>query len=260
MNNLVGTDAEFFLFKDGEVVASQNVIPGVKGEPYHLPGGGTVHRDNVMGELGMVPAEDEDSFVEHIQSAVSDIESIIKPQGLELGWLPSIQMPAEQLLHWEAGVFGCDEDYDCWKLDFTPPPDVDVAGNLRSSGGHVHIGFDVKNNNQRYQVAKACDISLGLGSVIYDKDTLRRKLYGKSGRFRPKAYGIEYRTLSNVWLRDEDMMRWVFRGAIKALELADQVELLSEAEVLSIKNIIDTGDSNKAVEYIKKYNMEIPPC
>ncbi len=39
---------------------------------------------------------------------------------------------------------------------------------------------------------------------MYDKDTERRGMYGKAGAFRPKPYGVEYRTLSNAWLSNDE--------------------------------------------------------
>jgi hypothetical protein len=64
---------------------------------------------------------------------------------------------------------------------------------------------------------KQLDFYLGLSSLIYDKDTKRRTMYGAQGAFRPKPYGVEYRVLSNAWLQSEELVAWVYRTTIKAI-------------------------------------------
>ncbi|MOA35237.1 hypothetical protein D3C78_1566850 [compost metagenome] len=65
--------------------------------------------------------------------------------------------------------------------------------------------------------AKQLDYYLGLGSLLYDPDVKRRTMYGAAGAFRPKPYGVEYRVLSNAWLKSEELMGWVYRMTIKGI-------------------------------------------
>jgi hypothetical protein len=67
-------------------------------------------------------------------------------------------------------------------------------------------------------LAKQLDYYLGIPSLIYDDGVKRRTLYGAPGAFRPKPYGMEYRVLSNAWLRSEGLMRWVFNTTNKAVQ------------------------------------------
>ncbi len=60
------------------------------------------------------------------------------------------------------------------------------------------------------QLVKQLDYFLGIPSLLLDKDEERRHLYGKAGAFRPKPYGVEYRVLSNFWLKSPELMRWVY--------------------------------------------------
>jgi hypothetical protein len=56
------------------------------------------------------------------------------------------------------------------------------------------------------------DIVVGNTCVLIDRDPAnieRRKVYGKAGEHRIKDYGIEYRTLSNFWLRSYQLMSFV---------------------------------------------------
>jgi hypothetical protein len=68
---------------------------------------------------------------------------------------------------------------------------------------------------------KQLDWSLGLGSMLFDNNPAakkRRSLYGAAGCFRPKSYGVEYRTLSNSWLASKELMEWVFATTKKSIE------------------------------------------
>ena len=67
-------------------------------------------------------------------------------------------------------------------------------------------------------MVKQLDRSLALASILWDDDTQRRTMYGQLGCFRPKPYGVEYRVLSNAWVKDERLAAWVFNAAKKAVE------------------------------------------
>ena len=67
-------------------------------------------------------------------------------------------------------------------------------------------------------LSKELDYYLGLPSLLFDPDTSRRKMYGKAGAFRPKPYGMEYRVLSNAWLKSPELIKWVFNNTKLAFE------------------------------------------
>jgi hypothetical protein len=68
---------------------------------------------------------------------------------------------------------------------------------------------------------------------------------------------MEYRTLSNAWLKEERLMRWVFSASRQAV-----VDLLAGRDLAEeegdITNIINTSDVDSAVALIKKYNLGVP--
>jgi hypothetical protein len=70
-------------------------------------------------------------------------------------------------------------------------------------------------------MARLMDRYVGVPSLGWDKDQIRRKTYGKAGNCRVKEYGVEYRALSNAWLFEPTIMRYVFDAtmwAAKALK------------------------------------------
>ncbi|MOA06442.1 hypothetical protein D3C78_1260750 [compost metagenome] len=150
--------------------------------------------------------------------------------GYELNAVPVAEfsdevMKAQPL---EAIELGCDPDFNAWE-NGAPNPRPDGAVNFRTGAGHVHIGwgtdFDINDPDHLeacIMLTKQLDYYLGIGSLLYDKDTKRRTLYGAAGAFRPKSYGVEYRVLSNAWLQSEELMAWVFNTVQKAF--SDLVE------------------------------------
>ena len=86
----------------------------------------------------------------------------------------------------EAQMFGCEPDFDAWRECVNEKPCADDK-NLRSAGGHIHVGGDLAINNP-VAVIRAMDLFLGVPSTQLDAGTLRRELYGKAGCFRAKRY------------------------------------------------------------------------
>jgi len=62
-------------------------------------------------------------------------------------------------------------------------------------------------------MTKELDFVLYNSSLSWDNDDRRRELYGKPGSFRPKPYGVEYRVLSNMWLKSISTQKFVFDAA-----------------------------------------------
>lgn len=60
------------------------------------------------------------------------------------------------------------------------------------------------------------DWYVGLGSLMFDTDKVRRRTYGGPSAYRNKPYGYEYRTPSNAWIMSEERQRWAFRMTQRA--------------------------------------------
>jgi len=100
------------------------------------------------------------------------------------------------------------------------------------------------------------DFFLGLGSLFYDDDIERREMYGKAGCIRYKPYGVEYRTLSNAWLKDEVRMRWAYRNAVKGVKELMDGNCLSSTYG-DIQEIINTSNKKEAMKIIKSAKLEM---
>src|SRR3546814_5830384 len=81
---------------------------------------------------------------------------------------------------------------------------------MRCAGGHLHVGWtegeslgSIQHVMNCSDLVKQLDWYVGLWSLGKDKDKVRRSLYGKAGACRIKPYGVEYRVLSNFWIKNK---------------------------------------------------------
>src|SRR5690606_19162733 len=115
----------------------------------------------------------------------------------------------------ETKVLGCDPDFNAYSGKRNPNPEP--VGTMRTGSGHLHIGWtdnaDVTDESHLFDckaVVKAMDSILIPVSKLWDKDNRREKMYGARGAFRPKPYGVEYRTMNNSWLNKPMIWSWLF--------------------------------------------------
>lgn len=264
MQFTLGTDPEFFLKnKKGQVKSAIPHIKGNKLNPERLPNGGQVQHDNVAVEFATDAAEDVETFITNIRKAMVDVESML-PEDMKLNVMASASFPMEELDNEEALQFGCEPDYDAWTVAENDAPDC-VDATLRSCGGHIHVGYKEGSGNEfllefdgKIKTVRAMDLFHGIISVILDTSEhsiKRRLLYGKAGAHRPKDYGIEYRSLSNFWLKHPILAR------LQAHLLDDVLHLIRHDKIDSliesvggdtIVNTINSGDVETANKIIKE--------
>ena len=260
---MVGSDPECFL-RDlhGNLVSSIDVrLPGTKNKPFSTPFG-SIQKDNILAEFNSIPAASLADFINNHRLIIKDLTDIITPLNLQLDFVASALCSEELLSDPDARVAGCEADYNVWTGTANTPADY-RTNNIRAAGGHVHISFDqaVNNNEARLQMVKALDLALCLPSVLLDPDTDRRKFYGKAGSYRPKDAqkikfadpydGLEYRSLSNFWLKSEELMAFVWNGVERCYNNLSELSALADSVADRLVPTINSSD-RKGAEFLLK--------
>lgn len=258
---LVGCDPEVFVKQDGRFVSAFNLIPGTKEAPFKVEKG-AVQVDGFALEFNIDPAASEDEFCINVNHVFNILKLMVPNHEIhtvpvaEFGFEYMENQPAESL------ILGCDPDFNAWERCENQKPNAKV--DFRTASGHVHIGWtqdqdiwDGQHMDLCSEITKQMDFMLGLPSLLYDKDVKRRTLYGKSGCFRSKPYGVEYRTLSNAWLKSEELMRWVYRNVIDGMNRFKSGNILAN-KYGDIQNIINNSLVDEALYIINAEKIEVP--
>ena len=218
----IGTDTELFLQRkvDNKFISAIPFIDGTKHHPKILKSKtGNIQRDNVAVEFATNPAvaksrKKKGNFVDIIKTTLSDVAEYI-PKDCDLSMIASTDFNKSELEDEEAKIFGCDPDFNAWTVSMNNadhPEDL----TFRSCGGHIHVGFVKDSGNDflldfkgKLATIKMMDCFHGVISVLLDRSessARRKELYGKAGAHRPKDYGVEYRVLSNYWLKSPELV------------------------------------------------------
>jgi hypothetical protein len=220
---LIGCDPELFLKNPNNdfYVSAHGRIQGDKRFPLKV-NNGAVQVDGTALEFNIDPAKSREEFVGNVTSVWGQLCDMV----------PGYRVVPDSVAVYEEAYFanlpnqvkelGCDPDYDGWTGRVNKKPDCNLP--MRTAAGHIHIGwgedFDIyseKHFDLCCDLAQHLDYYLGIYSLLWDRDDQRRQMYGGPGCFRPKPYGIEYRTLSNAWLRSIDLMEWVYDAAVEGV-------------------------------------------
>lgn len=235
-NFTIGCDPEFFLKQKDKYISAIGMIGGTKEKPRLLKREGfAILEDNVSVEFNIAPCHNHEEFIEGIQYVMNGLKKNLK--NFEFSQESAVYFDDDQLIHPQAKEFGCEPDFNAWTKQQNPRPCAADA-NLRSAGGHVHVG----TVEDPIEVIRAMDLFLGVPSTKLDPGTLRRKLYGKAGCFRPKEYGCEYRTLSNFWIFSPEMIKWIYDQTQKAINFVEEGKTIEENHGLAIQNCINEND------------------
>lgn len=233
MQLLLGADPEVFMRNEkGTIVSAHNVIPGTKEEPHPVVAG-AIQVDGLALEFNIEPAADRNTFNRHLVTVMTELKAAL-PKGHELAIQGSHRFPMKYMHAQpaESLVLGCDPDFNAYTG--LPNPAPNGKTNLRTAAGHVHFGWTKDEVIDDWFMKLCCDFvkhldwSLGLYCWYQDPDRERKKLYGKAGAFRPKPYGVEYRTAGNVWISTAamrldtfDICQKAFFDMVKGIEYSD---------------------------------------
>lgn len=255
----LGADPEFFLFDKlrNEVVSAEGLIGGTKNEPKIISEvGHSIQEDNVMVEYNIPPCIDSYSFSREIAFVIDYISKVTAPHLVP--YISASAILADEFLKSEqALMFGCEPDFNVWTRSENASPSSST--NLRTAGGHIHIGYAEPSLEDSEEIVKAMDLFLGVPSILIDTDKERRKMYGKAGAFRFKPYGVEYRTLSNFWITNALYSQWAFEQTLLAIEFINSGNTIEIDSELSqrIVNTINNCDEVEALKLVEEFKLKL---
>lgn len=243
----VGADPEVFVGRDGAFISAHGLVQGTKDKPFPV-NKGAVQVDGLALEFNIDPAESFEEFQANIDIVQAQLRSMIG----DLDFLQKSTVTFDQNflkgIPYENLQLGCEPDFSAYDMMPNPRPNGDAL--MRTAGGHVHIGgfFTNEPHNPEQMgmsgyLSKLLDRTIGIYSILWDRDDQRRQMYGMAGSFRPKPYGMEYRSLSNSWLFNKGIMGFVYRGVEEALQVMfNGKELDYDLPPFLARNIINTSD------------------
>ena len=260
-NFTIGADIEVFLHdeENKEIVSAEGIIQGTKDKPFVFDPTNKYYAtslDNVMCEFCIPPAKTPAEFYDAIQKALNYINSAT-PENLKPLAIPAAEIDSKYLQTENALLFGCDPDYNAWTEVKNLSPGT--ATNLRTCGGHIHIGYENPSEFFNLSLIKAMDLFIGVPSVILEPENLRKTMYGKAGAFRHKEYGVEYRTVSNFYLANKKLTDFVFNNTIAAIDFVNsgKINMLGLEEKEDIVNAINYNDHQLALKVIDQYGIKL---
>lgn len=253
-NVMRGADPELFLLDgNGNFYSSIGVIGGSKTHPRDIGGGYSVQEDNVAVEFNIPPAITKEEFVNSISHAVDFITKEMAEKELAISIVPIAHFSREQLKHPKAREMGCEPDFNAWTMEVNPRPEAPKT--LRSAGGHLHISWDNPDMETASRVIKAHDLFCGVPSLLFDNDKERRAIYGKAGACRFKDYGVEYRTLSNFWIKSKELTEWLFNQSEKAIQFLNDGKRIDVDDFDKIISCINESNDDLVFALNEKYSI-----
>ncbi len=246
----LGCDPEVFLVDNtGKFISSVGLIGGSKDAPMPIDDlGNAVQEDNVAVEFNTPPCSTKEMFIENIRKNKEWLAQKAKSLQLSVAITPSAILDDDQLQTRAAQTFGCEPDFNAWKGGRMNPRPRAMNPNLRSCGGHIHI--ELPEFVDKCLVVQWMDLYVGCLMLEFDDDTARRQLYGRPGAFRPKSYGVEYRTVSNRWIEDDEKISWIWDQTDKAVDQAMMGRTFTEEQAQKIQQCLNTSDL-KLLEELK---------
>ncbi len=232
-----GCDPEFFFKTGGKVVVSEKCLPEAglvfKSKPGQYPlveshcGENKIVVDGVQAELNPRPSTCRANLINELSYCFQNLRTSLAGKDIaDVDFSAVVKLSQQELdeLSEKSKALGCKPSLDIegheTKVTINP-----ATHQFRSAGGHIHLGMTLgKGRLLPKNIVRMHDYIVGNTCVLLDRDPLaaeRRKVYGKASEHRLPKWGLEYRTLSNFWLRSEKVTSLVLglsRLAVAILE------------------------------------------
>lgn len=264
---MFGADPEFFFEKKGHVIGAEKVLPKEGVEivvDRLLKDDGTIEDvkkpiviiDGVQAEFNVIPATCRQTFSANlIQCFIKAKESM--GSGVTANFGQTVEITSEEMksLSEKAQQFGCAPSKNAYSESKIAIKDASKYM-YRSAGGHIHLGKVSQSAEvftRREDLVRMLDILVGNTCVLIDRDPgniERRKVYGRAGEYRLPKHGLEYRTLSNFWLRSYQLTSFVlalsrFAVCVTANKEASDA-ILARVDMKDIRRAINDNDFDLA--------------
>lgn len=248
----IGADPEVFAHNGKDFIPCIDLLGGDKWHPQPRDWG-FIQEDNVMAEFNIDPAYNKQEFINKMLNAVKGVRDELHGFNLNVSNVASARFRPAMLEHPKANMFGCDPDF---VVDAVGARRVVPPKRMRFAGGHVHVGSDLITSESARACFVGClDYTLGIQAGRLDQDDRRLKYYGKLGVYRPKSYGVEYRTPSNFWIFDEDLIGMVYDQVERAFKLLNNNEF-AEFSKANRKDLISAFES-KNMDVLNDLNKKV---
>lgn len=246
-----GCDPELFFAHEGNVVGAEKIIPeeGLK-SGYVTSSVGmsydegdepetNIVLDGVQVELNPKPYMCRAHLGNEIASCFRTLRDHLKVMnGVKISFSSVVEVTQQELdsLSDKSKALGCAPSKNIHDKKATIRVDPNTY-TTRSAAGHLHFGLPDWMRPNADRLVRICDIVIGNTCVIIDRDPLaakRREVYGRCGEYRTPPHGMEYRTLSNFWLRSYPLASFVWGlqrlvTGIMSITLRDQKEGYTDA-------------------------------
>lgn len=208
----IGADPELFLSEGNKFVSAHGLFPGTKEAPYRVDKG-AVQVDGLALEFNIDPANTKEEFLTNIDVVLTQMREMVRKVSpdLRLNFLPVARFDEEEFINYpdECKLLGCDPDFNITGNANHAPENL-IYEPIRTGSGHIHIGFreggdpfSPENFYESLLVARHFHGDNKFPFKLTAEEMERLKFYGANGAFRPKPYGVELRSFSNVWVEHQ---------------------------------------------------------
>lgn len=258
----LGCDPEFFIksTETGEVVGAERVIPECGlGDDWE----GSVILDGFQAEINVKPDRCRELVADSLSYVFQELRDRLEETGdkFDASFEEVVTVKRDELdsLSDNARQFGCAPSLNAsMKPDEVKITVNPAEYNVRSAGGHLHFGAsedhgeEAQENieqllkNKEEQIIKVLDVVVGNTCVLLDRNPMmaeRRKVYGHASEYRIQPHGLEYRTLSNFWLKSYTLMSFTFNLARYAISIVNE----GDDYVNALMSVVNFDDVIKAI-------------
>lgn len=261
LNIKVGHDSEVFATRLGVGYFPMiGNVGGTKDNP--LPSiGGTLQEDNVAIEMAVDPCSSLDEFISKTKDLKTELTKKVEAAGCQVVIEPSVEFSQDVLEMFVpfSMVSGCDPDFNVYTYEENRYPDI-MQSTWRHGSGHLHIDCPLAADDAsiRNNLVRLCDMLIKAPQWLIEGDVPRNQYVGAIGNFRPKEYGIEYRSSSNIILKYDKALEHAYKFAQYASARAHKSNVNAD-NVGILKQSMLKGDKDTVRHLISYYGGELIP-